>query len=440
MPLDAIARNADHLTFKLSNLAIPITISLDHSIEYILLACENFEFEDHVLQSTWRTFLKNVPPMTTTVVTQLRSGVISRFASHLYTICPSEIFKKCLLNQRNAIEALIYRLLPEAEDVINDTAPNDMEFFIYIDVLQKLRFYIDQDTLFFLESYFSFPNNPEMLHLQEDIETLKNQLLELQQTNLGSTSTGLFFRQIAVSEVEISIDYKPKKSILSSSSLSSFIFNIFKLEEAKIILQPVQLHGIHGIPRVIELVMDAWIPYVTNTQAQQVILNGWTPIRTMVKFGNNVGELIMLPMNGHVRGDDDDRFSSSISLIRNSLIHGINFTSQLASTTKNYLKRADSLLSTFSGVAPLNEKLNENPKNLGIGIKAGVTELSECLGQASLQVESEERINILKAVPLAFVRPLLGVTKMVDCTVSGLANTLDRNRWSQRECKYKRNK
>ncbi|KAM0684006.1 autophagy- protein 2 [Mitosporidium daphniae] len=420
---------ADHVTFKISNLSIPATISPNLSIEYILLICENFELEDHVSLSTWRTFLKN--SSLPCASTRRKGNVILNFISSLHSICPSDLFKKCLLSESNAIEILVYRLLSGTSMV--DT-PTDLEFFIYIYVLQKLRFHIDQDSLFFLESYFSFSVNKDIVLLQKNIEDLKNQLLELQQTDLECTSTGLFFRHIVISEIELFIDYKPKKSVLSSSSISSFVFNIFKLEDAKIVLQSVHLHGIHGIPRAFELIMDAWIPYVTNTQAQQVILNGWTPIRTMVQFGNNVGELIMLPMNSN----PNDGSSTSISLIRKSLMQGINITSQLASTTKNYLKKADSFLCTLSGVAPLVERPNGNPKNLDSGIKTGVTELTECLDKASLHVESEERINILKAVPLAFVRPLLGVTKMVDCTVSGLANTLDQNRWSQKECKYKK--
>lgn len=255
----------------------------------------------------------------------------------------------------------------------------------------------------------------------------------LLQKDLELITTGLFFRYVAISEIELCIDYKPKKSLLSTSSISAFILNVFKLEEAKIILQSVQLYGIQGISPLSIAILDAWVPFVKNTQAQQVILNSWTPIRTFIKFGNDLGQIIMLPVHS-----SQEKAPSTISLVRKGVIHSVNITSQIATTTKNYLKRADVFFSSLSGVTPITNQLTENPKNIGSGFKRGLSGLTYCFEQSTLQIESEANVNIFKAIPLAFVRPILGVTEAVDYTVTGLANTLDQNRWCHREEKYKK--
>lgn len=127
------------------------------------------------------------------------------------------------------------------------------EAIITVNIL-PLRLHVDQDTLDFLTRFFEFKDNryaPASTPADEDIF--------IQKLDVRTTKVKLDYKPKRV-------DYAG----LKSGHTTEFM-NFFILDEADIVLKHVVLHGITGFERVSKLLNGVWMPDIRSTQLGGVL-------------------------------------------------------------------------------------------------------------------------------------------------------------------------
>ncbi|KAJ3114872.1 autophagy- protein 2 [Phlyctochytrium bullatum] len=131
---------------------------------------------------------------------------------------------------------------------------------------------------------------------------------------------------------------------------------------------------------------------------------------------------------------------------------------RLAVGTQVLLEHADEILTeapsdyTFSTIGEekgLKSKLSDQPRDIREGLELGLQSMRKNLGFAAktilaVPMEVYERTGtsgtakaVIRAVPVAVLKPMIGATEAVSKTLMGLQNTLDPNKRLQMEDKYK---
>ncbi|KAJ8098008.1 hypothetical protein POJ06DRAFT_270821 [Lipomyces tetrasporus] len=316
-----------------------------------------------------------------------------------------------------------------------------------------LRLYVDQDALDFLARFLTFKSDTASSPVSEEIP---------------------FLQRVEFTEVKVKLDYKPKKvdyAGLRSGHTTEFM-NFFVLDEAKIILRGVVLYGVLGFPRLFQMLNDIWMPDIKSTQLGDV-LAGVAPVRSLVKLGSGVRDLVVVPIREYKR---DGRVVRSLQkgairfaqVTTNELV---NLGAKLAVGTQNVLENAESLLvgqssasttngETFRHVGDDSESEDEIPKAISMyadqpytvvqGLQRAYSSLNRNFGTAkdilvALPTEASDQggaqkaaIAVARAAPVAVLRSMIGATEAVSSTLMGVNNQMDPQRRRNIEDKYKR--
>ncbi|KAK9325320.1 hypothetical protein V1517DRAFT_314593 [Lipomyces orientalis] len=316
-----------------------------------------------------------------------------------------------------------------------------------------LRLYVDQDALDFLARFVTFKSDTASSPVSEEIP---------------------FLQRVEFTEVKVKLDYKPKKvdyAGLRSGHTTEFM-NFFVLDEAKIILRGVVLYGVLGFPRLFQMLNDIWMPDIKSTQLGDV-LAGVAPVRSLVKLGSGVRDLVVVPIREYKK---DGRVVRSLQkgavrfaqVTTNELV---NLGAKLAVGTQNVLENAESLLvgqsaastsngETFRHVGDDSESEDEIPKAISMyadqpytvvqGLQRAYSSLNRNFGTAkdilvALPTEASDQggaqraaIAVARAAPVAVLRSMIGATEAVSSTLMGVNNQMDPQRRRNIEDKYKR--
>ena len=322
-----------------------------------------------------------------------------------------------------------------------------------------LKLHVDQDTLDFITRFFEFKDETTV-------------------PAAGIVPEPPFLQRIEVFPVHVLLDYKPKKvdyAGLRSGRTTEFM-NFFTLEEANILLRHITLYGISGYPKLFQKLNDFWMPDIRGTQLLDV-LGGINYIRPFANIGGGVKDLILVPMREYQK-DGRVLQGTSKGVIKfgktfaNELVkvgakvavgaqkglewgegliegrpspsgrgrrEGVRFDDEEDSDFENDPRvvtlspYADQPANIRQGLPPLNvysnllgikraiETLVRNAKSAGetvIAIPQEVAESGTAAGAGK---------TVLKAIPVAIIRPLIGASGAVSNTLMGIHNTLDSN-------------
>ncbi|CAG8498680.1 19084_t:CDS:10 [Rhizophagus irregularis] len=391
----------------------------------LLLLIRDVEILDNIKTSAWHKFLSHMRPDNDTSPRESKSNMV-RIELNSVRPTPTDSLEELRLKAR---------FLP-------------------------LRFYIDQDALQFIIQFFSFQDSTIEKPPKADDNT--------------------YFQSIEIHPIKMKIDYKPKHIDYANLKEGNLVelMNFFHFEAAEMTLNNVKLTGVKGWQRLAEELGAAWLPHIKSTQVPNVV-SGVAPIRSLVNLGSGVADLILLPIEQYKK---DGRVIRGLqkgtqSFARATTMEAIKFGTKLAVGTQILLEHADEILSFESQTSTENRNNSSNttigtveeefdsddentkeliskyanqPADLNEGIEKAYKSLRTNIGTAAhtifaVPMEVYEKTGtqgtvraVIRAVPVAVLKPMIGATEAVSQTLLGLRNSIDPNKKLQTEDKYKK--
>ncbi|KAL5490249.1 ATG2 [Sanghuangporus weigelae] len=322
-----------------------------------------------------------------------------------------------------------------------------------------LRLHVDQDALDFLKKFFSFKDGDAEPSPPPDNE--------------------IFFQHVEIFPIDIKLDYKPRrvdyKALKEGRTIE--LMNFFHFDGSEMTLRHLTLTGVTGWARMFDLLNDLWTPDVKANQLVDVI-SGVSPIRSAVNVGSGIADLVLLPIAQYKK---DGRIirglqKGATAFMKSTAMEAIRLGARLATGTQVVLEQTENVLGAqFSGpvtaealqtpgvsdmtgvqsgessasAEELYSRYAEQPTNVREGVQSAYRSLSENVkyaGQTILAVPMEvyERSGtegparaVIRAVPIAVLKPMIGASEAVSKTLLGLHNTLDPQAQIESETKYK---
>ncbi|GAA5935848.1 Atg2p [Sporobolomyces koalae] len=404
----------------------------------ISVEVDSFDILDNIKTSTWRKFL-----------TEMRAadgGLVRASGSPM-------------------VKLEIQTLKPARK---GDSAQDEICMKIKI---APLRLYIDQDALDFLKAFGAF-KGPPSAHA-----TLKT----------ASPPPEPFFQRVEVLPIKIKLDYKPKRVdyYALKQGKTAELMNFFHFDGSEMVLRHLIVTGVSGTTTLSNLVQDIWTPDVKANQLADVI-SGIAPVRSVVNVGSGVANLVLLPIEQYRK---DGRVVRGLqkgaqAFAKQTTLEAINVGAKLANGTQVILEQAEHVLgakfshrvmadtvtspeptvgsSSEVGFDPddisdeeeVNNKARsryaEQPADLRQGVASAYKSLGENFKEAAQTVLAvpmevyERSANegpvraVVRAVPIAVLRPMIGASGAVSKALLGLRNTLDPDQQQgELEDKYK---
>ncbi|GAA5978593.1 hypothetical protein JCM5350_003152 [Sporobolomyces pararoseus] len=338
--------------------------------------------------------------------------------------------------------------------------------------ISPLRLYIDQDALDFLKAFGAFkaPSPPH---------TLKN-------SAKSSSAHEPFYQRVEVLPVKIKLDYKPKRVdyYALKQGKTAELMNFFHFDGSEMVLRHLVVTGVSGTTTLSNLVQDIWTPDVKANQLADVI-SGIAPVRSVVNVGSGVANLVLLPIEQYRK---DGRVVRGLqkgaqAFAKQTTLEAINVGAKLANGTQVILEQAEHVLgakfpnritgealpssptvgSTPTGdtlvdlddlsdedIKKVRSRYAEQPTDLRQGVESAYKSLGENFKEAAqtilaVPMEVYERSGnegpvraVVRAVPIAVLRPMIGASGAVSKALLGLRNSLDPDQQQgELEDKYK---
>lgn len=280
--------------------------------------------------------------------------------------------------------------------------------------------------------------------------------------------------QAEVFPVDLKLDYKPRRvdyrALRDGKTIE--LMNFFHFDGAEMTLRHIVLRGITGWARFFDLLNDLWTPDVKATQLVDVI-SGVAPIRSVVNVGSGVADLVLLPIAQYrkdgrvVRGLQ----KGTTAFVRSTATEAIKLGARLATGTQVILEQAETVLggqfkdpvtteaiqvnATTPGLDVLDDdpdlvsRYANQPKDVKEGVQSAYQSLRKNLNSAAqtilaVPMEVYERSGsegtvraVVRAVPIAVLRPMIGASEAIGKTLLGFHNTLDPHVRLENEAKYK---
>jgi autophagy-related protein 2 len=325
-----------------------------------------------------------------------------------------------------------------------------------------LRLHVDQDALDFLKKFFAFNDSTAS-------------------PPSSSPKNEVYLQHAEVFPVDIKLDYKPKrvdyKALRDGKTIE--LMNFFHFDGAEMTLRHITLSGITGWPTFFDTLNDLWTPDVKANQLADVI-SGVSPIRSVVNVGTGVADLVLIPIAQYkkdrrvVRGVQ----KGTSAFMKSAGMEAIKLGARLATGTQVILEQAENVLGgdfkntvTAEAVVPDNlghssasessddesdsghrhfSRYADQPSDVTEGVQAAYRSLRTNFNTAAqtilaVPMEVYERSGnegaaraVIRAVPIAVLKPMIGATEAVSKTLLGLRNTLDPGMRQEIEEKYKK--
>ena len=320
-----------------------------------------------------------------------------------------------------------------------------------------LKLHVDQDTLDFITRFFEFKD--------QSAAPPTGPVPEPPFLRMRSFIAKLTLERVEILSVNVMLDYKPKKvdyAGLRSGRTTEFM-NFFTLEEAEILLRNVTLYGVSGFPKLFQKLNDFWMPDIRGTQLLDV-LGGINYVRPFANIGGGVRDLIVVPLKEYQKdgrllkgtGKGVAAFGKTIgkefvkvgAKMAVGAQKGLEWGEGLiegrpsASTSREGVRFDDDEFDDeFDGdprVVTLSPYADQ-PANIRQGIKRAIETLvrnAKSAGETVIAIPQEVAESgsaagagktVLKAIPVAIIRPLIGASGAVSNTLMGIHNTLDSN-------------
>ncbi|GAA6061503.1 hypothetical protein JCM10212_000207 [Sporobolomyces blumeae] len=349
--------------------------------------------------------------------------------------------------------------------------------------ISPLRLYIDQDALDFLKAFGSFQAPATGA---------------TRPTEPTSPSSEAFYQRVEVLPVKLKLDYKPKRVdyYALKQGKTGELMNFFHFDGSEMTLRHLIVTGVSGTTTLSNLVQDIWTPDVKSNQFADVI-SGIAPMRSVVNVGSGMANLVLLPIEQYRK---DGRVVRGLqkgaqAFAKQTTLEAINVGAKLATGTQVILEQAEHVLGARSPQASHQADLSQpsapqpelypaptvsaslddlpvldledlsdeevlskvrsryadQPLDLRQGVESAYKSLGDNFKEAAqtilaVPMEVYERSGtegpvraVVRAVPIAVLKPMIGASGAVSKALLGLRNTLDPDQQrGELEDKYKR--
>jgi autophagy-related protein 2 len=309
----------------------------------------------------------------------------------------------------------------------------------------------------------------------------------LQETNVSLGSW--FFQNIDVRPCKIKIDYRPNRVDYAALRSGDYleVINLFVLEGMELVLRRVKMSGIDGWAALSEQVLMSWVNDISRYQIHKCVASvSMPPLRPFANIGSGAADLILLPMEHYGK---DRRFVRGLkkgakSFLKSVTIETLNTASKVAQGTQALLEHADDVVSTSSALRKKQQKyrqatsrirrnsrrmggggirsaqdngggiggrqyLTQQPSNATEGLYQAYDSLSRELHVAAKTIVAVPLVeykktgsqgyvrSVIRAVPVAVLRPMIGATEAVSKALIGVRNAVDPELKEDIENKFK---
>nr|CCA27528.1 autophagyrelated protein putative [Albugo laibachii Nc14] len=288
-----------------------------------------------------------------------------------------------------------------------------------------------------------------------------------------------FFQSIDIRPCKVKIDYRPNHVDYQALRAGDYfeVINLFVLEGMELVLRRVVLSGIDGWAAVAESVLMSWVTDISRHQIHKCLASvTMPPLRSFANVGSGAADLILLPIEHYGK---DRRLVRGIrkgakSFLKSVTVETLNTASKMAQGTQSLLEQADDLISIGASSSIKKKQLQyrgsasrikRNSKRLGGGgirsaqVNGGVlgsrqylqlqpSNATEGLEQAYDSLARELHIaaktivaiplveykktgshgyvrSVIRAVPVALLRPMIGATEAMSKALIGVRNAVD---------------
>ncbi|CAE6364266.1 unnamed protein product [Rhizoctonia solani] len=401
-----------------------------------LVTIKDLEILDHIKTSTWNAFLTGMAADSKGNVRETGSNMLRAEFSIVRPIAGNSV-------EEGRLKA---KILP-------------------------IRLHVDQDALDFLKKFFMFKDPDAEVKPAE-----------------GKPAEEMFLQHVEIFPVDLKLDYKPKRvdyrALREGKTIE--LMNFFHFEGAEMTLRHITLSGITGWARMGDTLNDLWTPDVKATQLAEIVA-GIAPFRSLVRVGAGMADLVLLPASAGwrrdrrrekgVRGAAAEAAALGARLATGAQVVLERAESMLGpstSTSSGFTSRPGPGVGAFrgpvtavpaggewdgsasmvatstfagneegdtdeegSGDERMISRYSQQPRDVTEGVRSGARALrrnATAAAQTILaipmevyeQTENEGSLRaVVRAVPIAVLRPMIGATEAVGQTLLGLRNSLD---------------
>eukprot|EP00005_Dracoamoeba_jomungandri_P003942 CAMPEP_0174259098 /NCGR_PEP_ID=MMETSP0439-20130205/7983_1 /TAXON_ID=0 /ORGANISM="Stereomyxa ramosa, Strain Chinc5" /LENGTH=2118 /DNA_ID=CAMNT_0015342867 /DNA_START=80 /DNA_END=6436 /DNA_ORIENTATION=+ len=292
-----------------------------------------------------------------------------------------------------------------------------------------LRFYIDQDALEFMVKFFSATEPSPLIPETEP----------------------MYFQSCVIKSVMMKIDYHPKRmdyNALYGDNKISFLAKALPLRAATVHLKPIKVKA-RGIGELLSRrIIEAYRPHLKETQIYE-LLYSIAPIRSLLNVGSGVSDLIYTPLK-YWNTDGSSVLTGiqqgTASAAQKITMETLNATSTVTSGVQHILQSIDYYLGGES------ESINPNTNQPQCATE-GLTQAYESVSREMENVahrlvavpwEEYEKhgttgylSSLVSGVPVAVLRPMIGVAEGVTKTLMGVSKWVDPELQKEMMTKFK---
>jgi len=302
--------------------------------------------------------------------------------------------------------------------------------------VQPFQCWIDRSLIVFLQCFFS-NIQPTQDMSQEEIP-------------LGPPP--VFFQFCRISGVRMRLDYSCTEQGIDLVAFQkgdyTELLNLVPLEKVELNLHSHTFTGISGWPKLIKLLLESWVADITTSQLHRFVF-GITPIRPFVSVGKEAANLVMLPVSEYRK---DGRVLRAVRLGAQAFVK--TATLEMLNISHRATKCAASILGDLMGASsepgsdPRSqiEYFDEQPAGFVEGLTDGFESLSREMASTihtviALPIQEYKRTGaggtarcVIRALPIAVLKPIVGASEALSCTLLGVRNNLDpRSRQEEEE-------
>ena len=235
------------------------------------------------------------------------------------------------------------------------------------------------------------------------------------------------------------LDYcgKPFELKLLQDGSYAEILNLFPLEGVELTLGRVHATDSCGASDLVDTVLQSWVRDISSNQLHKFVA-GTAPLRSLSTIGSGVADLVILPVQHYRR---DGRVLRGLRKGTAALVSSVTLETLTTShRVAKYVARTlddivtDDKVPHSAGNVPRSEV--QQPESVHEGLEHARDALSRGVHTAvhtivAIPIEEYKRSgpaggmkSVIRALPIAVLRPVIGATEAVSHTLIGVRNTI----------------